>query len=193
MISINQIKELREVTGISITECKKALEETKGDLEEAKELLRRWGKKLADKKAERVSHAGIIETYVHSNKKVGVMLELRCESDFVAKSKDFQELAHEICLQIVAMDPLYLKEEDIPLEVLEKEKSILKEQIEDDKSKEILDKIISGKIDKYKKDNSLISQTWIKNPEKNINELITDCIGKIGENIFIERFVRFEI
>ncbi len=193
MITIDQIKKIREETGVSVSECKKALEEANGDFEKAKEMLRKWGKKLANKKAERSVNAGIIETYVHPNKKVGVILKIRCESDFVARSKDFQELAHEICLQVAAMNPAYLKEEEIPEEIIEKEKSILKEQIKEDKPKEILDKIVEGKINKYKKENSLLLQAWVKEPEKNIQGLITDYIGKIGENIFVEKFVRFEI
>ncbi len=189
---IEQIKELREQTGVSIAECKKALQETEGNLEKAKELLRKWGKELANKKSERVASAGIIETYVHSNKKVGVMIKVRCESDFVAKSKDFQELVHEFCLQIAAMNPTYLKAEDISEKVLEKEASILKEQVEK-KPKEILDKIIEGKLEKFKEENSLMSQSWIKDPKKTIKDLLTEYIGKIGENIYVEKFVRFEI
>lgn len=192
-MNIEQVKKIREETGVSITECKKALQETNGDEKKAKDLLRKWGKNLANKKAERVAHSGIIETYVHSNQKVGVMLELRCESDFVAKSKEFQELAHEICLQVAAMNPRFLKEQDIPEDILSEEEEILKDQIKEEKPKEILDKIIKGKIEKFKKENSLVSQTWIKDPEKDINNLITEYIGKIGENIFIEKFVRFEI
>ncbi len=192
-MNIEQVKKLREETGVSITECKKALQETNQDPEKAKELLRKWGKELANKKSERTAHSGIVETYVHSNKRVGVMLELKCESDFVAKSEDFQKLAHEICLQVAAMNPMYLKEEDIPEKTLEREKEILNEQITEEKPKEILDKIIIGKLEKFKKENSLISQSWIKDPEKTIHGLITEYIGKIGENIFIERFARFEI
>ncbi|MDD5606832.1 MAG: elongation factor Ts [Candidatus Pacebacteria bacterium] len=192
-MKIEQVKKLREETGVSITECQKALQETNGDEQKAKDLLRKWGKDLANRKSVRTASSGIIETYVHPNKKVGVMLELKCESDFVAKSTDFQELAHEICLQIAAMNPSFLKEQDIPQEILTKEENISKEQIKENKPKEIIEKIIMGKIEKFKKENSLMSQAWIKDPEKNINDLITEYIGKIGENIFIEKFVRFEI
>ena len=140
MISITQIKQLRQETGVSITECKKALEESKGDFEKAKEVLRKWGRGLAGKKAERGTKIGIIESYIHSNKRVGAMVELRCESDFVARSEDFKKLAHELCLQIAAMNPLFLKEEDIPEKFLDKEGI------------------------------SLMSQLWIKDETKTIKE-----------------------
>jgi len=148
MISIDQIKQLRQETGVSITECKKALEQAKGDLEKAKEILKKWGKEIAGKKAERETGLGIIEAYVHPDKRIGAMIELRCETDFVAKSKDFKELAHELCLQIAAMDP----EED-----------------------------------------SLLSQPWIKDETKTIKELIDEYIAKLGENIIIKGFIRYEI
>jgi len=148
MISIEQVKNLRQETGVSVSECKKALERAKGDNKEAKEILRKWGKELAGKKSEREAGIGIIEAYVHPNKRIGAMVELRCETDFVAKSKDFNNLAHEICLQITAMNP----EGDI-----------------------------------------LLSQPWIKDDSKTIKNLIEECIAKIGENIIIKRFERYEI
>ena len=148
MIKIEQIKQLREETGVSISECKKALEQANGDIEKAKEVLRKWGKELAGKKSEREAGQGIVETYVHPNKKIGAMVELRCETDFVAKSKDFKELAHEICLQITAMNP----EKD-----------------------------------------SLLSQDWIKDDSKTIKQLVEEYIAKIGENIVVKRFERYEI
>ena len=159
MVSINQIKELREQTGVSIIECKKALEESDGDFEKAKEMLRKWGKELAGKKSSRQANQGIIEAYVHPNKKVGVLVELRCETDFVAKSDNFQELAHELCLQIAAMKPIYIKEGDIPEEFLDGEKKIYAEQIKDSgKPEKIVEQIIEGKLNKYKEQVSLMSQ-----------------------------------
>jgi elongation factor Ts len=149
MISIDQIKKLRQETGISIIECKKALEEAKGDIGLAKDLLKKRGKELALKKTEREAREGIITSYIHPNKKVGVLLELNCESDFVAKSKEFQKLAHELCLQIAAMDP--------------------------------------------QDDNPLLSQPWIREESKTVKELITDYVAKLGENIVIKRFKRYEI
>ncbi len=148
MVNIDQIKQLREETLVSISECKKALEETGGDFEKAKEILRKWGKELAGKKAERDVLLGIVESYIHPNKKVGAMVELCCETDFVARSEDFKELAHELCLQITAMDP----EED-----------------------------------------SLLSQPWVKDETKTIKDLINEYIAKLGENIVVKKFVRFNI
>jgi len=149
MITIDKIKQLRQETGISIIECKKALEQAQGDVKRAKEILKSWGKKLSKKKAEREAKQGIIENYIHPNKKIGAMVELRCESDFVARSKDFQVLAHELCLQIAAMSP------------------------EDKKS--------------------FLSQPWIKDETKMIKGLIDEYIAKLGENIVVKRFVRYEI
>jgi len=148
MPSIEKIKKLRQDTGISIGECKKALEEAQGDIERAKEFLKKWGKEFAQKKKERETKEGIISTYVHQNRKVGVMVELNCESDFVAKSKEFQNLAHELCLQIAAMNP----EADL-----------------------------------------LLEQPWIRDQTKTIKDLIDEYIAKLGENIVVRRFIRYEI
>jgi len=194
MISIEIIKQLREETGVSISECKKALEKTNGDLEKAKEILRKWGEEVAEKKSSRQTGQGIIESYIHPNKKVGVLLDIRCESDFVAKSKDFQDLSHEICLQIAAMNPLFIKEEDISEDLINKEKEIYKEQLKDsNKPEKIIEEIIEGKLKKYKERVSLLSQLWIKDEEKTINDLMNEYISKLGENILIKRFTRYEI
>lgn len=194
MISIDQIKNLRQETGVSVSECKKALEQAKGDNQKAKDILREWGKELAGKKSEREAGSGIIESYLHPNKKVGAMVELRCETDFVAKSKDFKELAHELCLQITAMKPLFLKEEDIDEKFLHGEKKIYKEQLKDSgKPEKIVKQVIEGKLKKYKKQVSLLSQSWVKDDSKTINGLIEEYIAKIGENIKVERFTRYEI
>ncbi len=194
MITINQIKQLRQETGISISECKKALEKANGDAEKAKIILREWGEKLADKKSEREAGEGIIESYIHPNKKIGVLLDLRCESDFVARSKNFQELAHEICLQVAAMKPLFLNEEEIPKEFLDGERKIYKEQFKGSgKPETIVNQIIEGKLKKYKEGISLISQIWVKDDTKSIKDLINDYVAKLGENIKIERFKRYEI
>lgn len=194
MISIDQIKQLRQETGVSISECKKALEEGKGDSEKAKEILRKWGRELAGKKAERTTKEGIIISYIHPNKKVGVLLEVRCESDFTGKSEDFQKLGHEICLQIAAMKPLFVKEEDIPADFIATEKKIYHEQLKDSgKPKKIIDSTIEGKLAKYKKDVCLFSQPWIKDETKNIKDLIESYVAKIGENIVVKKFERYEI
>lgn len=194
MANIDQIKQLREETDVSFMQCKKAIEEADGDIEAAKEVLRKWGSQLAQKKSAREVSQGVIGTYVHPNGKIGVMLELLCESDFVAKSEGFKELAHEICLQIAAAKPLYLKAEDIPAEVLEKEKAIYQEQMKDEnKPKEILEQIIAGKISKYEKGISLLSQGWIKDESKTIQGLVEEYVTKLKENIVVEKFTRYEI
>jgi len=194
VININQVKQLREETGVSITECKKALEEARGDFESAKEILRKWGRELAEKKSDRAAKEGIIENYVHPNKKIGVMVELHCESDFVAKSDDFKRLAHELCLQIAAMNPLFLKEEDIPENFLDGEKRIYQEQLKDSgKPAKIINQVIEGKLKKYKEKVSLLSQSWIRDETKTIKDLIEEYIARLGENITVKRFVRYEI
>ncbi len=194
MITIDQIKQLREETGVSPTEIKKALEQSDGDVNKAKELLRIWGQKVLSKKTSRETKSGLIETYLHSNAKAGVLLDIRCETDFVAKSPDFKNLAHEICLQIVSMKPLFVKEEDIPQEFLDGELKIYTEQAAGSgKPEKIVAQIIEGKLKKYKDEISLLSQTWIKDDSKTIKNLIEDTVAKVGENIEIKRFARFEI
>ena len=194
MINTDQIKQLREETAVSVAECKKALEEAKGDIVTAKEILRKWGKILANKKSEREVKSGIVKSYVHSNDKVGVMLDIRCESDFVARSEEFKNLAHEICLQIAAMKPLFVREEEIPEDILTSEKKIYLEQMKDSgKPQNILEQILEGKLKKYKEEVSLLSQPWIKDDSKKIKDLIEENIGKIGENITVRKFARYEI
>lgn len=194
MITIDQIKKLREETGVSILECKKALQTAQGNLERAKEILREWGKSFAEKKAKKEVGEGIIESYIHPGKKIGVLLELRCESDFVAKSEDFQKLAHELCLQIAAMNPLFLKPEDIPEEFLAGERKIWEDQFRNfGKPKKIIDGIIEGKLKKYKEEISLLSQPWIRDETRTIKDLIGDYIARLGENIIVKRFARYEL
>jgi len=191
---IDQIKQLREQTGVGIMECKKALNEAGSDIEKAKEILRKAGKELANKKSSRDASQGIVESYIHPNKKVGVLFEIRCETDFVAKSEDFKSLAHEICLQIAAMKPLYISEEDIPESFLANEKEIYKEQFKkSDKPEKVIGGIIEGKLNKCKKEISLLSQPWIKDGSKTIKDLIEEKIAKVGENIKVKKFVRYEI
>jgi elongation factor Ts len=194
MVTIDQIKQLREETGVSPTEIKKALEQSKGDLEKAKELLRIWGKTVLSKKTSRETKSGLIDTYLHPDAKTGVLLDIRCETDFVAKSPEFKNLAHEICLQIAAMKPLYVKEEDIPEEFLDGETKIYKEQIKDSgKPEKIVNQILEGKLNKYKEEVSLLSQPWIKDDSKTIKNLIEEAVAKIGENVEVKKFVRYSI
>jgi elongation factor Ts len=193
MADLDLLKQLREETCISLGECKKALEEANGDLGRAKEILKKRGAAVALKKAEREAGMGIVETYVHSNKRLGVMIQLACETDFVSRSDDFQALAHEICLQIASMKPTYVKEEEIPEEDMKKMNEIFMEQAAGmGKSKEIAEGIVKGKLEKFKKETCLISQPWIKDDSKTIKDLINEYIAKVGENILVKKFVIYE-
>lgn len=194
MSNIDNIKKLRDETGVSMMECKKALEKTKNDIKEAKKVLRERGVELAAKRAGKTTGQGIIRSYIHSNNKVGVLLDIRCESDFVAKSEDFINLAHEICLQIAASRPKYVKEEDVTKEEMEEEKQIiLKQQENTKKPKEIINKIVDGRIKKFKKEIVLLMQPWVKDEKMSIEDLINEKMAKIGERIEVNRFQRFEI
>ncbi len=194
MSNIEEVKKLRNETGASPLDCKKALKESNEDVEKAKEILRTWGKELVNKKKERTTKQGTIKSYIHPNSKVGVLLDIRCESDFVAKSKEFQELSHEICLQIAAMKPLYVNSEEISEEEINKERNIYEEQFKDlGKPQEVINGIVEGKLEKYKKEVCLLDQLWVKDQTKNIKDLITEYISKTEENIEVERFIRYEI
>ena len=194
MITIDQIKQLREETGSAPTQIKKALEESKGDMEKARELLRIWGKNVSIKKVSRETKSGLIETYLHPNAKTGVLLDIRCESDFVAKLPDFKNLAHEICLQIAAMKPLFVSEVEIPEGFLDGETKIYTEQVKDSgKPEKIVAQIIEGKLNKYKQEVCLLSQVWIKDDSKTIKNLIEDTTAKVGEKIEVKKFARYEI
>ena len=194
MYNIEQLKQLREQTGISMLECKKALEEAGDDIKRAKEILREKGREMVKEKKGRVVNHGIIESYIHPGAKIGILLELFCETDFVAKSEDFKKLAHEICLQITAARPLFVKFQDIPEEFLDGEKKIYQKQFQDSgKPQKIIDQIIEGKLEKYKKEVSLLSQSWVKDEEKTITDLIDEYIAKLGERIEIGKFARYEI
>ena len=189
MSSIEQIKQLREETGVSITECKKALDEAKDDSEKAKEVLRKWGEQLAGKRQSRETKQGVIENYIHPNKKIGVLLDIRCETDFVSRSSEFQSLAHDIALHIAGMMPCYVDIDDIPKDLLEKEKEIYKTQfLKAGKPKEIVEKMIDGKIKKYGESVSLLNQDFVKDSNKIVQDIINECIAKIGENITVKRF-----
>jgi len=194
MATIEEIKQLREETGVSVTKCKEALDESNGDFEKAKDVLRKLGNTLASKRTDKETGAGLIHTYLHPNKRVGVMLELRCETDFVANSNDFENLAHELCLQIAAMKPLFVSEEEIPSDILEKEKAIYLEQAKQSgKPENILKGIVDGKLNKYKESSCLISQPCIKDDKKKIKDFIDEVVAKIGEKIIIKQFTRYEI
>lgn len=188
------VKTLREMTGAGMLECKAALEEANGDLEAAVEILRKKGIAKAAKKAGRETKEGIIHSYIHAGGRIGVLLELNCETDFVARNDLFKELANEIALQIAAMRPQYVKREDIPREVVEKEGEIAREAaMAEGKPAHIAEKIAEGKLEKFYKEVCLYEQPYIKDDKKTIEEVIKEYIAKIGENIQVRRFCRFEL
>lgn len=194
MADLDQIKKLREITGVSLAQCRKALEQSKGDLEAAQEILRKWGEDLAGKVSGRNAGQGIIDAYIHSNKKIGVLLELRCETDFVARNEDFKNLAHDLAMQVAAFNPLYVKDDEIPQDVLEKERNIYREQFAaSGKPKEILDKMIEGKLAKFKEGICLLKQPFAKDQNKKVEDIIKETIAKLGENIFVKRFVKLDL
>lgn len=191
---MNLVKKLREQTGIGIMECKKAIADANNDYDKAVELLRKKGFEKAKAKASRATNQGAVGSYIHTNKKIGVILELGCETDFVAKNDEFQTLLKDVAMQICAMKPLYIAENDIPEAVLEKEKEIYREQLMNSgKPANIIEKIIEGKLDKFYKEVCLIHQAFFKDDSKTIQDLIAEKIHKMGENITIKRFVRYEV
>jgi len=193
-MDVNIVKQLRDETGASIMECNSALDETKGDIEKAKEILKRKGQATALKKSTRATKSGLIESYIHANGKVGVLLDLRCETDFVAKNELFKELAHEICLQIAAMSPEFVSEEDISEEFKNKERELSKEEMKDSgKPEKIVEQILEGKLKKRFAELCLLNQAYVKDPNQTIGDFIKGYISKTGENIKVLRFSRFEI
>jgi len=193
-MDVNIVKQLRDETGASVMECNSALDETKGDIEKAKEILKRKGQATALKKSSRATKSGLIESYIHANGKVGVLLDLRCETDFVAKNDLFKELSHEICLQIAAMSPEFVSEEDISEEFKNKERELSKEEMKDSgKPEKIVEQIIEGKLNKRFAELCLLNQAYIKDPNQTIGDFIKGYISKTGENIKVLRFSRFEI
>jgi elongation factor Ts len=193
-ITTQMIKELREKTGAGIVDCKKALVEAGGDIEKAVEILRKKGAAKAAKKAERATAEGAVFSYIHGGGKVGVLVELNCETDFVARNETFKELGHEIAMQIAAMAPEYVSKEEVPAEVIEKEKEVLREQaLAEGKPEHIVEKIVEGRLAKFYAEKCLLEQPWIKDDSKTIKDLITDYITKLGENIKVRRFARFEV
>lgn len=194
MVSIELIKQLREETNISLAECKKALEESKGDIAKAKEILKKQGEAIALKKCEREVSSGVISSYIHAGGKVGVLIKVLCETDFVAKGDLFKELTHELLLQIASMSPLYVEEEDIEKDVLQKEIEIYNEQLKNEnKPDNIKENIVKGKLEKFKKEVCLLSQDWVKDNSITIQDLINDYIARLGENIKVKEFVRYEL
>lgn len=193
-ISSEKIKELREKTGVGVMSCKEALAESSGDIEKAVEILRKKGIASAEKKAHRETNQGAIEAYIHSGAKLGVLVEVNCESDFVAKSDDFKLLCKEIAMQIAASNPLYISKEDIPEDVILREKEIYREQLlKEKKPEKIIDKIIEGKLQKFYDAICLLEQPYIREEKKKVKDIIAEVIAKIGENIKVKRMARFKI
>jgi elongation factor Ts len=194
MITAEMVKELRQRTGAGMMDCKKALTETKGNLDEAVDYLREKGLAAAAKKADRIASEGVIEAYIHGGGRIGVMVEINCETDFVAKTDKFKDLARDIAMQIAATNPTCVRREEVPVEVLEHEKEILKAQaLNEGKPANIVEKMITGRVEKYYKEVCLMEQVFIKNPDQTITQLINENISKIGENISIRRFTRYQL
>ncbi len=189
-MSNDLIKELREQTGAGIMDVKEALEESGGDKDAAIEVLRKKGLAKQAKKADRVANEGLVESYIHAGGRIGVLVEVNCETDFVARTDDFKNLVKEIALHIAASNPLYISSEEVPAEVIEKEKEIYKEQA-GDKPEDVLEKMLEGKVNKYLEEVCLLNQPYVKNPDQTIGELLGEATGKMGENIQVRRFARF--
>ena len=193
-ISLDLIQKLRNVTGLGMMDCKKALVESEGDVEKAVELLRKKGAAVAAKRGGKDTGAGLVKAYIHPGAQVGVLVEINCETDFVARTDDIQELAHDICLHIAAAKPSFLSQEDVDPKFLEKEKEIFKAQmIEAGKPEGVIEKILVGKMKKLYTDVCLLEQPFIKNDKMTVDEKIKEVIGKVGENVKLKRFSRFEI
>jgi elongation factor Ts len=193
-ISADLVRQLREKTGAGIMDCKKALAENTGDMEKAVAYLRKKGLATAAKRAGRAMSEGTIQSYIHMGAKLGVMVEVGCETDFVAKNEDFQEFARNIAMHIAASNPIGIRPEEIPQEIIDKEMEIYKAQAkETGKPENILEKIALGKLQKFLKDNCLMDQPYVRNPEVTVADLLNELIAKIGENITVKRFVRFQV
>ncbi|HHW48047.1 MAG TPA: translation elongation factor Ts [Clostridiaceae bacterium] len=193
MITAEMVKQLRERTGAGMMDCKKALTETNGDIEKAIEVLRERGLAAAAKKSGRIAAEGIVDAYIHGDGRIGVLVEVNIETDFAAKNEEFRKFVKDIAMQIAAAKPEYVSREEIPAEVIEKEKEILRAQaINEGKPEKVIDKIVEGRLEKYYKEVCLLEQPWIRDPDKTIKELLTEKIATIGENIRIRRFARFE-
>ncbi len=193
-ISANQVKELRERTGVGIMDCKQALQESSGDVDDAIKILRKMGKAKVAKKASREASEGRIEVYVHLGSKIAVMLELNCETDFVAKSDEFIKLARDIAMRIAASNPGAIKREDVDQAALAEERDVYQSQAEaEGKPAEIIQKIVDGKLERYLSENVLYEQAFVKDPDQTVSDLLSEAIHRLGENIVIGRFVRFAV
>jgi len=191
-ISAKMVSTLREKTGAGLMDCKKALTEANGDLEQAETILRKKGVASAAKKAGRAANEGLIESYIHLGGRVGVLIEVNCETDFVAKTEDFKALCRDLCLQIAATSPSYVSRESVPEEEVARERDIAAAQAEG-KPPAAIQKIVEGKLDKYFSSICLMEQPFVKNPEKTVKEVVTEAIARLGENIQVKRFTRYQL
>lgn len=189
---LDAIKKLREKTSAGVMDCKKALKEAGGDVNKAIEILRKKGIALASKKASRTAKEGVIGSYLHLGNKIGVLVEVNCESDFVARNKDFKDFVKDISMQVAASNPQYVSREELPKGVMDKEKDIIKAQVKG-KPANVVDKIVSGKLEKFYEDTCLMEQPFIKDTNIKVREYLVSMIAKIGENIIIRRFVRYQV
>lgn len=193
-ISASLVRDLREKTGAGIMDCKKALAAANLDFEAAVTFLREKGLATAAKRADKATSEGTVGSYIHAGGKVGVIVEVNCETDFVAKTDEFQSLARDMAMHVAALNPLYVKREDVPQDVIDKERSIYKTQaLESGKPEKVIEKMVDGKVEKFFQENCLLEQSFVKNPDTTIKELLTATIAKLGENISIKRFARFKV
>ncbi len=194
MVTATMVKELREKTGAGMMDCKKALEKTNGDIEKAIVMLREKGLAAAAKKAGRITAEGIVESYIHMGGRIGVLIEVNCETDFVAKTDDFKDFVRNMAMQVAASKPMCISRDEIPQETIEKEKQILRQQaLNEGKPEHIVDKMVVGRIEKYYKEVCLLEQPYIRDPEATVQQVLTETIAKIGENISVRRFTRYEM
>jgi len=191
-ITAAQVKELREKTGVGMMQCKTALVEADGDIAGAEMLLRKKGVAAAAKKSGRATGEGLIESYIHTGGKIGVLLELNCETDFAARSEDFKTLVRDVAMHVAAADPRYLRREDVDEKILAQEREIALDQaVKSGKPENIAEKIVAGKMEKFYSENCLMEQAYVKDPDKTVTELVNEVIGRIGENLQIRRYARF--
>ena len=190
-ISADAVRDLREKTGAGMMECKKALVESGGEFEKAIDLLRQRGLATAAKKAGRTASQGLIGSYIHMDK-IGVMIEVNCETDFVARTDDFKELVKDLAMQIAAANPGYVSREEVPQDVIEREKDIYRAQVTN-KPPQVVEKIVEGKLEKFFSDTCLVDQVFVKDPDKKIKDVVTEKVAKVGENIVVRRFVRYQL
>jgi elongation factor Ts len=193
-VSANAVKDLREKTGAGMMDCKKALAETGGDVQKAIDYLRQKGLAAAAKKADRVAADGAVGAYVHPGGKIGVLVEINCETDFVARTAEFQSLLKDVAMQVAAANPRYLRREEVPAAELDKEKAIYRQQaLETGKPEKVVDKIVEGKIERFYSEACLLEQAFIKDPDKKVTDIVNESIGRLGENIQIRRFSRYHL